>query len=156
MHTYFVELMITGDHLDEAAVSRTLGLEPTSFLKKGERLSKRVTREQSVWSFAVCPSPGNLEWQSLEDGLKHLVEKLLPLKSAISELRQRYSTEAYCGHFGSGIEGIGGGPSLSPEILRLLADLELTLTIKTYWHEEGSTGRSQLHRKLRPERKARR
>jgi hypothetical protein len=133
MHAYCVDLLIAGDDLDEAEVSRRLGLQSTVFLKKGEKLSPQRKRKQSVWSFAVRPSPDNPEWQSLEDGLKSLVEKLLPLKSILNELKQRYSTQAYCGHFGS---GFGGGPSISPETMCQLAELGLTLTIKTYWGEE--------------------
>ena len=136
MHEYSVELLIAGDDLDDAEVSKKLGLQSTGFLKKGEPLPPRRQRMQSVWSFSVRPSPDNPDWPSLEDGLKCLVEKLLPLKNALSELRQRYSTQAYCGHFGS---GFGGGPSISPETLRVLADLGLTLTIKTYWGEDQPT-----------------
>jgi hypothetical protein len=130
MHTYSVDLTIDVDDLDEAEVSTKLGLEPFVFLKKGEPLGPKRRRERSVWSFDVRPSPDNPEWQSLEDGLGCLVEKLSPLKNDLRELRQRYSTEAYCGHFGT---GFGGGPSISAETLRLLAELGLTLTIKTYW-----------------------
>jgi Domain of unknown function (DUF4279) len=133
MHEYSVELLVAGKDLDEAEVSRKLGLQPTGFLKKGQPLPPRRHREQSVWSFAVRPSPDNPDWPSLEDGLRCLAEKLLPLKNALRELKQRFSIDAYCGHFGS---GIGGGPSISPETLRLLADLGLTLTIKTYWGED--------------------
>jgi hypothetical protein len=130
MHTYSVDLTIAGDDLDEAEVSTKLGLQPLVFLKKGEPLGPERRRQQSVWSFDVRPSPDNPEWHSLEDGLKSLVERLLPLKDDLRELRRRYSTEAHCGHFGT---GFGGGPSISPETLQLLADLGLTLTIKTYW-----------------------
>lgn len=133
MHDYSVDLTIAGEDLDEAEVSRKLGLQSTVFLKKGERLSAKRLRTKSVWSFDVRPSPDNPKWQSLDDGLKCLVERLLPLKTVLGELRQQYSTDAYCGHFGS---GFGGGPSISPQILSLLGDLGLTLTIKTYW---GST-----------------
>lgn len=133
MHEYSVELLVAGDDLEEAEISRKLGLESTGFLKKGEPLPPKRHREQSVWSFAVRPSPDNPDWPSLDDGLRHLAEKLLPLRNALSELKGRYSIEAYCGHFGS---GFGGGPSISPETLRLLAELGLTLTIKTYWHED--------------------
>jgi hypothetical protein len=133
LHTYSVGLVIAGDDLDEAEVSRRLGLQSTVFLKKGEPLSPKRRRKQSVWSFDVRPSPDNPDWPSLDDGLRHLAEKLLPLRNALSELKGRYSIEVYCGHFGS---GFGGGPSISPETLRLLAELGLTLTIKTYWHED--------------------
>lgn len=133
MHEYSVGLLIAGDDLDEAEVSKKLGLQSTVFLRKGEPMEPKRRRKQSVWSFDVRPSPGDPDWQSLDDGLKCLVKRLLPLKAVLVELKQRYSTEAYCGHFGS---GFGGGPSISPETLRLLADLGLTLTIKTYWGED--------------------
>lgn len=133
MHEYSVELLIAGDDLDGAEVSKKLGLQSNVFLRKGEPMGPTRRREQSVWSFDVRPSPDDPAWPSLDDGLKCLAEKLLPLKKALGELRQRYSIEAYCGHFGS---GFGGGPSILPETLRLLADLGLTLTIKTYWGED--------------------
>jgi hypothetical protein len=136
MHEYSVELLIAGDDLDEAEVSKKLGLQSTGFLRKGEPLPPKRQRAQSVWSFAVRQSPDSPDWPSLDDGLKCLLEKLLPLRNVLNELSRRYSTEAYCGHFGS---GFGGGPSISPETLRLLADLGLTLTIKTYWGEDQPT-----------------
>lgn len=133
MHKYSVGLVVAGDELDEAEISRKLGLQSYVFLKKGELLSPKRRREQSVWSFDVRPSPDDPDWHSLDDGLRCLVDTLLPLKDVLRELKQRYSTEAYCGHFGS---GFGGGPSISSETLRLLAVLGLTLTIKTYWGED--------------------
>jgi hypothetical protein len=45
-------------------------------------------------------------------------------------LRKRFSTEVYCGHFGT---GLGGGPNLSAETLGTLAELGLSLRIRTYW-----------------------
>ena len=134
VHEYSVALTIVGE-LDEDAVSTKLGLRATTFLKKGESMGPKRQRELSVWSFELGPSANTLAWQSLDDGLRHLAEKLLPLKSRLEELRQRYSTYAYCGHFGS---GFGGGPSISPETLRMLAELGLTLTIKTYWSDESA------------------
>jgi hypothetical protein len=133
MHEYSVALLIAGDDLDEAEVSRKLGLQSTVFHKKGEPLPPKRHREQSTWSFIVYSSPHNPDWSSLDDGLKCLIETLLPLKNILRELGQRYSMDAYCGHFGS---GFGGGPSISPETLRLLAELGLTLTIKAYWSED--------------------
>ena len=62
MHTYSVALMIAGDHLDEAEVSTKLGLQPLVFLSKGEQLSPKRRREQSVWSCDVRPSPDDPEW----------------------------------------------------------------------------------------------
>lgn len=133
VHEYSVGLLIAGEDLDQSEVTRKLGLQPSVSLRKGERVGVNRRRRQSIWSFDVLRSPDDPDWRSLDDGLKCLIDKLVPLKSVLHELRQRYSTEAYCGHFGS---GFGGGPSISPDTLRLLADLGLTLTIKTYWGED--------------------
>jgi hypothetical protein len=130
MHEYSVQLLIVGDDLDEAEVSKKLGLQPTVFLKKGEPMGSQKRRTHSSWAYDVRPSTDEPAWSSLEDGLKALADQLMPLKNTLSEIRQRYSTDAYCGHFGS---GFGGGPSISAETLGRLADLGLMLTIKTYW-----------------------
>jgi uncharacterized protein DUF4279 len=133
MHEYSVDLTIVADELDEAELSRLLGLKASVFHKKGEPLSQRTKRESCSWSFFIDPPEGDRYWHSLEEGLKCLIERLQSLKDILRELRANYSLHAYCGHFGS---GFGGGPSISSETLRMLADWGLTLTIKTYW---GST-----------------
>ena len=135
MHEYSVEFLIVADDLDEAEVSAMLGLKASVFLKKGEPYSplSQKKRENSSWSFFIDPPEGNRCWNSLEEGLKCLIEKLQPLQGVLGQLRERFSLHAYCGHFGS---GFGGGPSISPETLSQLAELGLTLNIKTYW---GST-----------------
>jgi len=135
VHEYTVELLISGDDLDEGEISTRLGLRASVFFKKGESLSPQTKRERSTstWSFRFDPPYGKPVWPSLEDGLMCMIERLLPLKDVLFELKNRYSMVAYCGHFGS---GFGGGPSIRPETLGVLSQLGLTLTIKTYW---GST-----------------
>lgn len=130
LHRYTVDLVISGDDLEESEVSAILGLKPSMFLKKGERLSPGVTRDISSWSYQFDPPEGKPEWQSLEAGLRSMVQRLQPFRSALDKLSERFQLQAYCGHFGS---GFGGGPSISRETLRQLADLGLTLTLKTYW-----------------------
>lgn len=135
MHEYTVGLTVSGDDLDEAEISAMLGLTASVFFKKGQPLSPLTKTEHSTstWSFHFDPPDGKPVWPSLEDGLMNMLNRLLPLKDVLLELKKRYSIVAYCGHFGS---GFGGGPSIRPETLSLLAQLGLTLTIKTYW---GST-----------------
>jgi len=132
MHEYSVSLVIAGDDLNEAEVTTILGLKPTVFLKKGERLSRERKREESVWSHNVFPAQDSPDWQSLDEGLRCLLETLGPLRGALETLRQRYFAVANCGHFYS---AFGGGPSISPETLRQLAELGLTLTLKSYCHD---------------------
>jgi hypothetical protein len=135
MHEYSVGLIVSGDELDEAEISAILGMAASVYFKKGEPLSPRSQKERSTstWSFDFNPPVGKPVWPSLEDGLRYMIERLLPKKNVLLELRERYSMIAYCGHFGS---GFGGGPSITPETLGVLSQLGLTLTIKTYW---GST-----------------
>jgi hypothetical protein len=135
VHRYSVDLLISGDELDEAEVSRMLGLKTSVFHKKGEPLSpkSKKVRHTSAWLYSVCRPNNEPEWQSLEEGLKCLVEKLQCLEHPLKRLCERFSLDAYCGHFGS---GFGGGPTISAQTLGELSDLGLSLTIKTYW---GST-----------------
>jgi hypothetical protein len=88
-------------------------------------------RESSSWSLYFDP-PGQEqhEWASLEDGLEALLDGAEPLKDQLRLLGERFSLEAYCGHFGS---GFGGGPSISSGTLGRLSSVGLRLTIKVYW-----------------------
>jgi hypothetical protein len=133
LHKYTVDFTINGDNLDEQELSNMLGLTASVFLKKGEPLSPGTRRERSTWSIHFNPPDGTTEWRSLEEGLRCLIGKLQPLEATLRGLKERFWLNAYCGHFGS---GFGGGPSISPETLHMLAELGLALTIKTYW---GST-----------------
>jgi hypothetical protein len=127
VHEYSVGITISGDDLDEAEISAMPGLSASVFFKKSEPLSPLTKREHSTstWSFHFDPPDGNPVWPSLEDGLICMLKRILPLKNVLFELKKRYSIDAYCGHFGS---GFGGGPSITPETLSLLAQLGLTLT----------------------------
>jgi hypothetical protein len=133
MHKYSVSLTIVGDDLDEAEVSRMLGLKPSVFHRKGDPRSAKSQKykyETSAWLFHFDPTDGKHDWESLEAGLRGLIETLGTLEPSLQELGRRFRLAAYCGHFGS---GFGGGPTISPETLGMLAQLGLNLTIDTYW-----------------------
>lgn len=135
MHEYTVGLRISGGEVDEPEISEMLGMKSSVFFKKGEPLAPQLQDEHctSTWSFHFDPPVGKPVWPSLEDGLRYMIERLLPKNDILLKLKKRYSMIGYCGHFGS---GFGGGPSITPETLGVLSQLGLTLTIKTYW---GST-----------------
>lgn len=134
MRTYMVELRISRDDFEERDVSARLGIPATTFYRKGEPKSPKRQWEQSTWSFEARPSPNQLEWNSLEEGLTNLLDRVAPVKSIIDELKQSYRVFICCGQFGS---GFGGGPSFSPGLLKRLGDLELELVISTYCHDES-------------------
>jgi hypothetical protein len=128
MHKYLVELRVIGDWTDEKEISGRIGFEASQFVRKGELQYQKVS-QQSVWKLDARPSQDSLEWPSLENGLTSLVERLLPVKAAIDELNSSCDVSIVCGHFAS---GFGGGPTLSPAVLELLARLGVKLTIISY------------------------
>lgn len=132
VHSYLVELTITGDPVDQRALSRLIGLEATRFFKKGDEKSPGVVWKQSVWSLEVLPINGS-EWPSLEDGLECLLVKLMPARDRLKKIAEEHDVAISCGHFYS---GFGGGPTLSPRILELLAQFGLKLRISDYWSDE--------------------
>jgi Domain of unknown function (DUF4279) len=138
MHTYSVEFKVTGEFFEAQVISQTLGIQATSFYKKGEPKSPKRVWEQSVWTLAAQPGPNQLEWKSIEEGLAALLDRLLPLKAKIDKLKETYRVLICCGQFAS---GFGGGPSFSPALLKRLASLEVELTISTYWHSEATSAR---------------
>jgi hypothetical protein len=95
VHEYSVGLTVSGDDLDEAEVSVILGMRASVFFKKGEPLSPRSRKERSTstWSYNFDPPVGNPVWPSIEDGLRHMIERLLPKKDALLELKKRYSID---------------------------------------------------------------
>jgi hypothetical protein len=135
MHRYLVELRITSDEadIDEENISRRIGIKSSQFLRKGDSNFDKVSA-CSVWQLDARTQSGGLEWDSLEDGLRSLVEKLLPAKKAINELQSSYNVTILCAHFNS---SFGGGPTLSPSLLGMLADLGVELTLASYQSSES-------------------
>jgi len=131
MHRYLVELNIAGDCIKEEEVSRLLGRPATRFFAKGQKRSPTSVWERSIWSFEVLP-PAARDWASLEDGLTYLLQELMPSKEAVAELATSCEVTVYCGHF---YTSFGGGPTLSPQVLGLLAQFGVKLTISNYWSD---------------------
>jgi len=133
MHNYSIELKVWGEIPSERDISGRLGVQATTFFKKGEAKSPTREWQQSVWSLSVEPSETQREWPSLEEGLGALLELLAPLKPQLEELKHIYQVAISCGDF---VSGFGGGPTLSASILQRLADLGLDLNLSIYSHDE--------------------
>src|SRR3569833_4621242 len=71
VHTYSVQLRISGKSLDPSEITRRLGLEPNQVRVAGERRSNSKVWEESLWSYdgAADPLAPAKEGASLEDGL---------------------------------------------------------------------------------------
>ncbi|MES2403582.1 MAG: DUF4279 domain-containing protein [Pseudomonadota bacterium] len=134
MHTYSVQLRISGKSLDPREVTRKLGLEPNQVGIAGERRSANRVWKESLWSYdgGTVSAGTTREWTSLEEGLRYVLERLLPKKELIQEYAKSHETIWWCGHFQSGFDG---GPTLSTSILKLLGDFGVPLFIDNYFSE---------------------
>jgi hypothetical protein len=135
MHTYSVQLRICGKDLDPDEVTRRLGLEPNQVRRVGERRSANQVWQESLWSYdgRMAAAEAATEWTSLEDGLRHVIEKLLSKKEFIKGYGRTCEAIWWCGHFQSGFDG---GPTLSASVLKLLGDFGIPLFIDNYFREE--------------------
>jgi hypothetical protein len=112
-------------------LARSVSKRPGSSRRVEEKSPGSVWK-QSVWSLEVLPTDGN-EWLSLEDGLTCLLKKLMPAKDSLRKLSAEYDVVISCGHFYS---SFGGGLTLSPKILELLAQFGLKLRMSNYWSDD--------------------
>ncbi len=131
MTGYTVDLTISCDSIEEQAISRQLGIEATRFFKKGEPRAPGAAslRAHSTWVLEVLP-PLRKEWPSLEEGLNFIMDKLEPARDALHHIADKSDTAIVCGCFYS---SLGAGSTLSPNVIRRLAELGLSIRIQNYW-----------------------
>ena len=130
MHEYTVELRISGADLVPATITRALGLEPTTIREVGERKAEGRVWNEALWGYNGYPSGTPSYWTSLEDGLTFLLDRLEPLRSQIDNYKQDHEVVWWCGHFQSSFDG---GPTLSAQLMRRLADFGVDLYIDNYF-----------------------
>lgn len=135
MHTYSVQLRISGKNLDPNDVTHRLGLEPNQVRIAGERRSVNQVWDESLWSYDGGAASAEVarEWTSLEDGLRYVLERLLSKNELIQEYAKTHEVVWWCGHFQSGFDG---GPTLSASLLKILGDLGVPLFIDNYFRED--------------------
>jgi hypothetical protein len=85
-----------------------------------------------MWEYAVLTENGPA-WSSLEEGLKALLSVFQPRVEALRHLQKTFQVILWCGHFSSSFDG---GPTLSPPLLKQLADFGVELYLDTYLSEE--------------------
>ena len=136
MHSYSVALRISGTDLDVAEVSATLRLKPTQTRLIGQPRSTKSVWPESTWEYEVRPRKDEVVWDSLEDGLQKVLSAFVSRKRALRKYQRRFKVFLWCGHFSS---SFGGGPTLSPLVLKALGDLGVELILATYFSEEPQT-----------------
>ena len=144
MHTYSVQLRISGKTVNPGEITQRLGLRPNVTRLVGDRRSKGSNWTDSMWSYdgTESESDSTKQWDSLEEGLSFLLGKLQPKADQLRDHIKRCEVVWWCGHFQSSFDG---GPTLSAALLRQLADFGAPLFIDNYFNSgdvEGATARA--------------
>jgi hypothetical protein len=90
-----------------------------------------------MWEYEVRPGEDKVMWDSLEDGLQTLISAFVLREAALRNYQRRFKVFLWCGDFSS---SFGGGPRLSPQILKALGDFGVELILETYFSDEPETG----------------
>lgn len=135
MHEYTVELRIEGVDLVPATMTEKFGLEPCTVREVGGRRSETKIWDVAVWGYSGFPAGSAKFWSSLEEGLTFLLDKLERHQSLIDSYKHKYDLVFWCGHFQSSFDG---GPTLSANLMRRLADFGVDLYLDNYFYEEDA------------------
>jgi hypothetical protein len=132
-HIYTVELRFYGNGLKPSEVTQRLFLEPTSS-SDNLTLSLKGRKINSFLAYSGQDKDGfHSEWQSLEEGLDFLLQKIASRKAAIIDLSRDFEGIWWCGHFQASFDG---GPTLSPKILTEISSYGLPFFIDNYFLKE--------------------
>lgn len=131
---YTVEFRIEGLLLTPSAVTHKLGLEPCQERIAGSSLSAERRQLNALWAYDGFSVELNStrEWQSLEEGLLFLLQKLLPLRDLISSNFGEFNMYWWCGHFQ---DSFNGGPVFSVELLDKLSEFGVPLYLENYFSD---------------------
>lgn len=132
-HVYTVEFRIYGKNVLPKKISSELSLQPCQERLAGDKLGSKVF-DEGMWAYNGGEIDESIEWDSLESGLRALLDKILSKKSILEKYKQeKYNLIWWCGHFQSSFDG---GPSLSPTLLKDLGDLGVEVFIDCYFSKD--------------------
>jgi len=133
-HEYTVEFRIYSETLDPDVITRELGLQPCQVRIQGSLRSGGKSTHTGMWGFDGTDeeTAGNKNWDSLEEGLAYVMDKLWPVREKIAKYAGNGESIWWCGHFQSSFDG---GPHLSPNLLRRLGEFGAPLYIDNYFGE---------------------
>jgi len=133
LDTYTVEFRIEGVSLIPLDVTKILEITPCHT----RSIHKIKDKKQiPLWSYDGVSSEKHFveqEWNSLEEGLTFLLDKLANKKFLISSHFSSYKTYFWCAHFKN---SFNAGPTFSPELLKSLSDFGSELIIRSYHTSE--------------------
>jgi hypothetical protein len=132
MHEYTIELRIRGENLDPLKITRELGVRPSTVRRPGDMVGLK-TVSYGEWGYNGSDSDDPPVWESLEDGLAYVLGRIQGIRPHLETYRSTFDMFWWCGHFQSSFDG---GPTLSPALLRELADFGIPLFIDNYFSED--------------------
>ena len=125
-HEYTVEFRIFSKTLDPSEITRELALQPCQIRVEGA-LGPGGRVQDGMWAFDGAE--GSINWESLEDGLNFVLDKLWPLRETIAKYKSNGKLIWWCGNFQSSFDG---GPTLSAALLGRLGEFGAELFIDNY------------------------
>jgi hypothetical protein len=125
-HEYTVEFRIFSKTLDPSEITRDLALQPCQIRIEGA-LGPGGRVQDGMWAFDGAE--GSINWESLEDGLNFVLDKLWPLREVIAKYKSSGKLIWWCANFQSSFDG---GPTLSAALLGRLGEFGAELFIDNY------------------------
>ncbi|WP_449622910.1 DUF4279 domain-containing protein [Robertmurraya sp. Marseille-Q9965] len=84
------EFNIIGDEYDIEVISEQLGIEPTNYYKKGDKiLNKEIQRKETCWSI----SSGYQISLDINDQLEKILSIIKPKRKILNKLREQYKLD---------------------------------------------------------------
>jgi uncharacterized protein DUF4279 len=127
-HKYTVEFRIYGKNLQPDLITQELGLQPCQIRPSGES-SSQADANLGMWAFDGSDK-GGVEWDSLEDGISAVLDKLWAKREIIQQYRPEKSLIWWCGNFQSAFDG---GPTLHHALLVRLVEMGADIFIDNYF-----------------------
>ena len=130
-HRYTVEFRISAADLVPSQITQEMDLQPINTRLAGDPRGQSGAFSNGLWAFsgvkrvAGCPD----EWETLEEGLLHVMLLLQPRKQLIASYMSRFDVYWWCAHFQNSFDG---GPTFSSRLLRDLSDFGIPLMLDNY------------------------
>jgi hypothetical protein len=131
-HVFTVEFRIFSATLDLEAITNELGLQSCQIRNPGD-LRADGKAFTGMWAYNGLRKEDGPDWESLEEGLTFVLDKLWPHKQLITAYQPKADLVWWCGHFQSSFDG---GPRLSPTLLARLGEFGAELFIDNYFSRE--------------------
>lgn len=139
----YAQLRIYGDDLDPEIITKNLGLTPSSSQKKGEErensLGRKLVFKLGGWFLS---SEGFIQSKDVRRHLDWLLQKLNPAKGSLLEIQKTtgLTMDVNCIWWSAFAQG---GPTLWPEQMRILAELNLECNFDISFYEDNKEVKSQ-------------